>query len=158
MKRLSIFVIALCLLVVVALAAEEKPWFDLEHCDFCKHLTTDPGLLDHMTWQHYNISNGALSVTTVSPEYKDSYLKAQQMMEETGKEMMEGKPVNMCGSCEAYGQLMMDGVKFEHISTNVGDIVLMTSDKPELIEKIHAFAQKNNEELKKWEKVQKGQE
>ena len=56
------------------------------------------------------------------------------------------------------GQIVHIEDKFENITTGVGDVMLMTSDKPELVEKIKAFAQKNREELKKWEEAKKAQE
>jgi hypothetical protein len=136
--------------------AAEKPWFDMVNCSFCKHLVKDTMLLKNMTWNHYDISNGLLAVTTVKPEYKAAYLEAMKAMEQVGQDMMSGKiQAQMCGHCENYGKLMMSGAHMEYIPAKEGDIVLMTSDKPEIVTQLKAFAQKNREELAKWEAEKK---
>jgi hypothetical protein len=151
--RILAVIIPAVLFMFSASVAEEKPWFDMENCSFCKTLTEDPGLLDNMTWEHHDIANGALSLTMVNDEFKESYLKAQKKMEKLGMEMAGGKAeVHMCGHCEAYGGFMMLGAKFEVVESGAGWIILMTSDKPEVIKKIHEFAQRNRDELAKMEK------
>lgn len=132
--------------------AAEKPWFDMANCSFCKHLVKDTMLLENMTWNHYDISNGVMAVTTVKPEYKAAYLEAMKSMQQVGEDMAAGKvQVQMCGHCENYGKLMMSGANMEYVQTDVADIVLMTSDKPEIVEMIKKFGQRNREELAKWE-------
>ena len=150
MKRMGTYVVAavLLLLMVVSVGAQDKPWFDMENCSFCKHLTKDPELMKHMTWTTYVISNGAMVVTVVDEEYQDSYEAAMKAMEKTGKDMMSGAgDVKMCGHCEYYGMLMMSGMKTETINTDVGEITLMTSDKPETIKMIHEYAKRNQEAM-----------
>jgi hypothetical protein len=137
-----------------AAISEDKPWFDMENCSFCKTLTEDPHLMDNITWENYDISNGLLTVTIVKPESKDSYLNAQKGMEKMAMEMAGGKTdVNMCGHCETYGSLMMAGAKFEHIESGAGYISLMTTDNPELLAKIQKFGQRNRDEFAKMEKT-----
>ena len=159
MKKLLIYVmLSLALLAFVAMVtAEEKPWFDMENCVFCKHLLEDPHLLENMTYEHYDIANGLLMVSTVKPEFKESYHKAMQKMEKVGQEMAEGKLTDayMCGSCEHYGKLMMAGVKLEHVPFSAGDIVLMTTDDPELLKMVWEHGRHNRDELKKWEQMEK---
>ena len=67
-------VLTVCLAAVLMLAAsgmaqeaEEKPWFDMEKCGFCKHLLEDPEMLDHCTWEHHNIGNGIKKSHIVHP-------------------------------------------------------------------------------------------
>lgn len=163
MKGFKPALILLGLLVFVASTAlaQEKPaaeksWFDMANCSFCKNLVKDTMLLKNMTWNHYDISNGVMAVTTVKPEYKAAYLEAMKAMEQVGEDMATGKiQVQMCGHCENYGKLMMSGSKMEYVPTEVADIVLITSDKPEIVEMIKKFGQRNREELAKWETEKK---
>jgi len=155
-KRVLFLGLAIVLLVCVSLiAGDGKPWFDMHNCDFCKNLCKDPHLLENMTWNHYDISNGLMSITTVNPKFHESYLEAQKAMEKLGEEMMAGKTdVRMCGMCEDYTRLMALGVKFEVINAEVGDIILMTSDKPDVVDAIHKHGQRTREELVKWEAME----
>lgn len=151
MRRLSILAIFVAILVTAAMAGDEQPWFDLKNCAFCKNLTIDPQLMNHMKWEHYNISNGSITITQVEPQYQESYLKAQQAMQKVAEDLAQGKSVKLCGHCQAYGGLMMAGAKVEYVKSSVGDLELMTSNDPDLIKKIHAFTDRNQEELAKME-------
>jgi hypothetical protein len=143
-------VVAVSLMAAGFAAAQEKPWLDLQNCSFCRHLTTDPKLLENMTWDHYDISNGLMSVTTVKPEFKASYLKAEDDMKKLGEEMAKGKTdIKMCGMCDYYVKLMAAGAKFEPIVTPNGSILLITSDKPEVLQMIRTFGQRTRDELAK---------
>jgi hypothetical protein len=163
MKKVLTIVMALTLIAAMgALAADEKAdmamagskWFDMPNCEFCKNLIEDEHLLENMTWEHHDITNGCLTITTVSPEYMDSYKKAQDAMMTVGEEMQSGKrnpmEVKMCGHCQAYGGLMMAGAKTEYVKGDAAEIVLMTADDEATIKKIKEFAEKNRVELAKW--------
>jgi hypothetical protein len=131
-------------------AAEEKPWFDMKNCDFCKNFLKDPQLLENMTWELHDISNGVLSLTVVTPEprYEHAYQEAMQAMEDLAAEMAKGKTdVKMCGSCEFYGKLMMSGARFEHVHTCAGDVMLITSDKPEVLSMIREYADRTRKAM-----------
>jgi hypothetical protein len=153
MKRAYVFAVALFFAFsALSAIAQEKPWFDMKNCDFCKHLVEDTMLLPNMTWEHFDISNGAIAITTVKPEYKDKYLKAMAAMEKVGQEMGAGKSdVKMCGHCEYYGKLVMSGVKMEYIPASAGDIMLMTADKPEVLAMLREYVKRNKEEMAKVE-------
>jgi len=145
----SIFVAALLVIISPAISAQDKPWFDMENCAFCKCLTEDPHLLENMSWEYHDIDNGLLSITTVTPEFKESYLKAQKEMEKLAMEMSSGNTaVQTCGHCEYFGKLMMAGAHFELVESGVGYIMLITSDKPEVLKMIQEFGRRNREELK----------
>ena len=154
-SKLMIAVIIALMFIGSMLVAEDKPWFDLENCSFCKHLTKDPDLLKNMTWDNYEIDNGIIMVTSVKPESKAAYMEAMKAMEAVGESMMQGNmDVKMCGQCEYYGTLMMAGAKFQHVDAGVADILLITSDDPELVTKIKYFGTKNKEEMAKLEKAE----
>jgi hypothetical protein len=149
-------VLTVCLAAMLLMAAsgvaqdtEEKPWFDMEKCGFCKHLLEDPEMLDHCTWEHHNLEDGMMSVSTVEKEYLPSYREAMAKMQEVGEKMEQGEMVPMCGMCTAMGELMQKGAEWEYVQTEHGDIMIMTSDDPEVIAELHAFSDKTNAELEK---------
>ena len=137
----------------------ETAWFDMQGCAFCKNLVKDPALMKNMTWEHYDISNGAVVITTVKPESKKSYVEAKTAMMDIGKKMETGQltmdKVPMCGHCQAYGKLVMMGAKMESVEGSQTDVTIITSDKPEVVKEIKAFAQKNRDEMTKMEQAEK---
>ncbi|MBD3258987.1 hypothetical protein GF377_11185 [candidate division GN15 bacterium] len=149
MKTKLLVAVAVLALALVALAGDEKPWFDMETCSFCKHLIEDPGLLHHCDWEHHKISDGVLTVTTVEDEYLDAFNTAMANMEEAGKKMQSGEMLPMCGMCTAMGNLMMTGAQWESVTTKHGSVSVLTSDDPAVVEKIHAFADRTNDEMAK---------
>jgi hypothetical protein len=150
-KAFTLVVFTAILIVFFSMlwAGDERPWFDLENCEFCKHLMKDPELLNNSDWEHHKIDNGLVTVTTVRDEYMPSFLEAMEHMQETADRLMKGEQVYMCGMCEAMGALMMKGVKWDMVQTNHGSIDIMTSDDPELVKEIHAFADKTEAEMAK---------
>jgi len=139
----------------------EALWFDMENCAFCKNLSKDPQLMKNMSWEHHDISNGVATITVVKPEFKKSYLEAQAAMMDVGKKMQSGElkmaDVKMCGHCQNYGKLMMMGAKMEHVQGTFADVTLMTSDNPEMVKEIKAFAQRNRDEMAKMEQAEKAE-
>ena len=137
----------------------ESAWFDMQGCAFCKNLVKDPALMKNMTWEHYDISNGAVVITTVKPESKKSYVEAKTAMMDIGKKLETGQltmdKVPMCGHCQAYGKLMMMGAKMESVEGSQADVTILTSDKPEVVKEIKAFAQRNRDEVAKMEQAEK---
>lgn len=161
-KVLPYFVLAVTMFIALSAAGDEKPWLDPDKCIFCQQLTKHEGLLDHMTCEHHAISRGHLMVTVVDPEYREAYIEAEKAMEQIGTDMAQGKidptKVYMCGSCEAYGELIMSGAVIEQIPTKAGDIVLVTSDDPDVLKKIKAYGHRWEEELAKMEQNTAGEE
>jgi hypothetical protein len=157
MKLHKLFLLAVALLAVASVAmAEEAAWFDMKGCAFCKNLTTDPELLKNMTWDHYDVTSGVMAVTVVAPAFQESYKKAMAAMEKVGADLQKGGAmVPMCGHCQAYGALMMSGAKFDYVQSKVGDIVLITSEKPETVAMIKKYGQRNREEMAKMEAAEK---
>jgi len=156
MKKVLWRGLPIAIVVMAAIAfAGDKPWLDMEKCAFCRTLTEDPRLLENMTWEHHEISDGYLTVTMVEPEYHDSYIEAQKAMQKVGDELAQGKGgIYMCGHCRAYGNLMMSGADIEHVSTALGDIVLITSDKPEIIAMIKDYGNRSKEEMARLEQAE----
>jgi hypothetical protein len=151
----KIALLAAGILVVSGLAlAGGDAWFDMENCGFCKSLLEDPELLHHMTWEQYSISNGIISVTTVEKDYMDSFKKAHTKMAGVAEQLQQGNQIPMCNSCMAIGQIMMKGPHSEQVATNSGEIWLMTSEDPAVVEEMQQWAKKNMAELAKMEKTE----
>jgi hypothetical protein len=132
-------------------AGDEAPWFDMENCAFCRHLTEPPEMLQSLGWEHHNISNGIVSISTIPEKYAEAYDKAMGMMKETGEKAAQGAEMHTCGMCGAMGALMAKGAKYETVKTDNGYVALMTSDDPEIVTEIQAWGKKTNEELAKME-------
>ena len=149
MKKFSFLVIGLVLLICVSFA-QDKPWFDVKNCSFCKQLTAEPGLLDHIKYEYHNIDGGFMSITMVDKEYQEAYLKAMSAMEKVGEEMKTtGKMVPMCQFCTKFGEFMMKGTKSQVIHSALGDIFMMTSPDTAVVTELQAFAARSNQELTK---------
>jgi hypothetical protein len=144
--------LALMLVGGLATAGDEAgtAWFDMANCVMCKNVASEPAMMDNMSWEHHPIGNGVVSVTTVAPEYLDNYRKVTMKMHETGMKMQKGEiEPKTCGSCTALGMCMMKGLKMEPVMTSVGSVTLFTSDNPDVVKEVQAWAKRNNEEMKK---------
>lgn len=130
--------------------ADEEPWFDLANCSFCKNLTVPEGLMDNTTWEHYEISNGIVSLTTVNDNYREAYEEVGKKMQEVADRFQKGEVLPLCNMCTALSELMKLGFEYETVKTRHGDITIMTSDNPEIIEKLKNWARRTNEEMEKF--------
>lgn len=150
MQRKILFAILSVLLtfgLTAGVAAEETAWMDMENCDMCKHLSANMEMLDHMTWNHYNINNGIVSVTTVTADYAEAFGVAGEAMAATGKKMMAGEAVNLCNMCTAYAGMMMEGAAMEFVKTDFGNLRLTTSSDESMVTKLQAWADKTRTEM-----------
>jgi hypothetical protein len=149
-KTLKLAMIPILLLLVASPAyAGGENWFDMHNCDMCKPIMEEPDLYDHITWEQHDISNGVVAVTTVDKEFLAAYRKAHGKMEGVIGRMQKGEKVALCGSCTYIGGLMMKGIKHEAVDTAFGDVMILTSDNPEVVSEIQKWAAKNKEEMKK---------
>lgn len=144
-KHGLIFITIGLILIAAAVVADEESWFDFERCIYCRELAAVPGLLRHMDHELYDLNRGAISITTVAPEYLDSYREAVDKMMVVGKEIAEGKHKNayVCGHCRFFSLMIMQGVDIERVMTKSGEIMVMTSDDSTKIELIHKYAEKS---------------
>lgn len=160
MRKAILLLFALAFVMTAPAAdAGETAWFDMENCVFCQHLVKDPKLLENLSWEHHDIKNGAMTISVVKPEYRESYKAAQKEMMAEGQKLQSGEvaftDVKMCGHCQAYGKLMMMGVKIEYVQGEAADVLLMTSGDPEMVKEIQIFAKHNRDETAKLEKAGK---
>lgn len=160
MKKLTIssVVVSLVLLSFSMLAAQEKPWFDMENCAFCKNLAAEEGLMDHITkWDHHNVSNGSVCISVVDKECVEAYKRAMHNMEEVGKKLEQGEMLPMCGMCKAYGELMKMGAKWDEVESDNIFVSIMYSDNPDVVAAIHAVTNRTNDEIKKMEQMKEAE-
>jgi hypothetical protein len=144
-----IMLLSLAVLIVAGVAtAGDKPWFDM-NCSMCKNLYGVEGLMENMSWEQLDISNGIVSVTTVTKDYLPAYREAHMGMKETGMMLQKGEMLPICGSCTAFGVFMTKGVNQEYAETTHGDVWIVTSDDDEVVAEIKAWAQRNRDELAK---------
>ena len=154
-RRIMLLSLAV-LLVSAAAIAGETAWFDMANCGMCKNMYAREGLLDNVKWEQHPISNGIVSVTTVTPKYMDAYREAHADMKATGMKMQQGEMMEMCGSCTALGMCMMKGLNMEYVETSTGDVWVMTADNPEVVKEVQAWAKRNQEEAAKMKAHKKG--
>ena len=153
MNRFVVLLVGLTVLLCsVATAGDDVPWFDMEKCAFCKMITAEEGLSEHMQFEYHKLSNGMMSITVVDKEYMEPYERVEKKMEKLGNELMqETEMPYMCGLCCAHGEFYTAGLQPDHIRSKVGEIVIWTSDQPEMVKKLHAFAQRSIDECAKME-------
>ncbi len=151
MKKIGILIAVLVVIFIMATfgTAEDKAWFDMENCDFCASMSKD--MMDHMTHEQHRISNGVMVLATFPPEYKEEFGIAMAAMEQLGMDIETGKvdvtTVKMCGHCDYYGMMMQKGAKFEHISSDLAEIDLITSDDEEVLKMIMIYADNNDKAM-----------
>jgi len=158
MRKLIIGMAVLTILLVSAayLAADEKPWFDMENCAFCKNLTAEEGLMENFQkWEHFKVDNGTITISVVNDSHVDAFIRAGKNMEKTAMRMKKGEQLQMCGMCESYGALMMAGAKMADVQSGNIFVSTMNSDNPETVKLLHAHADKTTAEMKMWEEKEK---
>ena len=149
MFRKMIALCALALLVAGAAVAGDLAWFDMDKCDMCKGISNHAEMMENMTWEQHNITNGVVAITTVDKKYIDEYRKAHATMEETVSRLQKGEKMELCGSCAALGACMMKGVNEEYVETTHGDVWIVTSENAEVVADLQNWAKRNNEEMAK---------
>ncbi len=154
MNRIKMLVFVLSLCVSATLFAQEKandktPWMDLEHCAFCKNMSSQPGLIQHVKFDFIKIPNGMITVAFVPDNLKEAMKKADEGMQATVKEMQSGKQLTTCAFCDAIGMVMTQGAKVEKFQGEASEVSLFTSTDAEVVKSIHAIADRTNDEFKK---------
>ena len=151
-QKLTVVCLAVIFIITaVAVNAGDVAWFDLTNCAMCKSMSETEGLLDHMTWEQYDISNGVVGITSVTDDFKEAYKSCNAAMEAAGEKLMAGEKLPLCGSCMAFTALMAKGAKVENVETMHGHVSIITGGNDELVAEIKAWSAKNNEEMKKFQ-------
>lgn len=157
MKKFSLSIAGLFLMGLILMssisaddkAATEKPWFDMKNCVFCKEITAQPGLFQHMKHEYHSVSNGLVSVLQVEPSHADAFKKAEAGMQAAAGTMSATKMPYMCVHCEKMGAFMMSpNIKMDHVTTNFGSITIYSSQDSATVAMVQAFGTRSNEEGK----------
>lgn len=130
-------------------AAEEGAWFDMENCGMCAPMMAEEGLMENLTWESHNISNGMMAFASAPEKYQEGFTRACAAMDELGKKMMAGEEMTLCGHCKSYSSLMGAGATIEKIKMKMGHVTLLTSSDEEIVTKIHAHVERTNAEMAK---------
>jgi hypothetical protein len=150
MKTKVLIGLAILMLVVTGwVAAQDKPWFDMENCEMCKNFTGHPGLMDGLDWETLKISSGIMMLSTAKPEQVEAYRKANAACNVLGEKLQTGYQAHLCGSCDAMEMLMMKGAMMEDFETNHGGVMLLTSNDSTVVAELHLYSDRNAEEMKK---------
>lgn len=148
----KLIALSLAALFVAGFAAAgdkaDKAWFD-DNCAMCSNMMSDEALMKNMKWEQYNITAGFVALTTVQKDYLDAYRTAHEGMEKTTMRLQKGEALELCGSCTHLGMCMMKGVSEEYVETSSGDVWIVTSDNPEVVADLHAWVERNKEEMAK---------
>ena len=151
-KNISLLLGATALLILsvpMTFAAQDAPWFDLEKCSMCKHMTAEEGLMEHMEWENLLTKDGMMLVTVVDSKYEEAFHRSMKNMEAEGAKMMAGEELYLCGFCQSYGALHMAGANFENFESDLAYITLATSHDPAVVKIIHDHTQKTIDEYAK---------
>ena len=141
----KIFCIAVMMLLSIAFiaTASDEPWVDLKKCAFCRTLSDQPGLIEHMKTEYHNLHNGTMSITHIDKEYQAAFAKAQEAMRPVVRDLQAGKQIYTCPHCTTIGSLMMSGVIPDQILSGDNTIVVYTSSDSTMVKKIQEFGQKS---------------
>ena len=138
----------LCIMTL-ALAGEEVAWFDMTNCEMCQNWAGDDKMMHEMKWEQHKISDGMMSVTTVSPKYMEKYVAAQKNAEALGQKLMSGYQAKLCGCCQAMGATMAHGATMENVMLENGSVMLLTASDEAVVKDIHKIVERNKVEMAK---------
>ncbi|MCX6836158.1 MAG: hypothetical protein NTW07_13720 [candidate division Zixibacteria bacterium] len=139
---LPLAVLALTSMVIQGEEVASPKWLDPHGCYFCQPLTLTEGLMEHLTWEHHNIKNGMVTVTTYAPEWKEKYKAASADMEKRWMGYDPTKPQPLCGMCAAWMKMPMDKVAWETVEFKGGEIGITTSTDSAVVAQLHEITDK----------------
>jgi hypothetical protein len=145
MRNLSFAIVIAAVASSVALAGEA----DFHNCGLCRPLVAEPGLMQNMRLETHEIATGMLSITVVAADFEAAYQRAHAKMMESVKKLEAGEPMELCPFCKSMNELAKAGAHIENVNAEGTHILAVTSDKPEVIEKIHAHRRWTKEEFEK---------
>jgi len=152
----TILVIAVLLLACTGLvSADETPWCDMANCAMCKSISSRPDLMNSMSTEIHDISDGMIQICSVMPAQMAAYQTAMAEMDATGKKLQAGEKLPLCGMCQAFGGLMAAGAKLDMIPTKFGSVEMLRASSPETVAQIHAWAERTRTEMAKMMNMEK---
>lgn len=151
MKSLLSIAIALTIGASAFAQHDEKDaaWFDMKSCAICKNMAGVEGFMEKVKWESHIIDNGLLTVTVMPDDLKEKWAEMMKGVEATIAKVEAGEETELCGFCTSMGGLIQAGAKKTEIDSAGGKIMMLTSDDPKVVEKIHAHAKKTITEHEK---------
>ena len=128
---------------------KEKPWFDMENCDICKHMVDHQHLMLKVKWATYKIDNGFMSISVVPEDLRDEMDQVKDAMNKAISKVVAGEQLEMCQHCTGYGTLMAAGATLQELDTVGGEVGLFTSSDADVVRQLHEFADKTEAAHKK---------
>ena len=156
MKKVVLSLVAALVLMASPAVAQDENWFDMQNCEICKHMGKHMDIMQDIKWEAHLLSNGMLTIAVVPEKHKKVMDDVHKKMKGTIAKLESGEQMDLCGFCTTMGKLKMAGVESEELETAGGQIMVMTSDDPKAVEKIHKFAKRTIEEQKKMKAAQGG--
>jgi hypothetical protein len=142
-KTLLTAALMLLALTLIAVAADDAPWFDMKKCEFCNKLAAQPGLVEHMKTEYHQLHNGTISVVHIDPEYKGAFTKALASMAPVVKALQSGQKPYTCPHCTMLGELYLQGVVPDMVSSGDAMMEIYTSNDSTMVKKLQEFGQKS---------------
>jgi len=127
----------------------KSAWLDITNCEICKNMSSQEGLMESMKWETHVIPNGMMHFTVIPDEMRPKLDAAEKGMKQTISEIMQGQQKECCGYCTSIGRLMVAGAQQTSVRTAGGDVMLVTSSEPAVIEMIQEHAKKTKDEYAK---------
>jgi hypothetical protein len=134
MRIQSIAVVAGLLFVLGLTFAGEA---DFHNCALCKPLMAEPNLMQNMKWDTKKIATGMVSITTVPPDFEQAYARAHSAMMANVAKLEAGTPMDLCPFCQGMNKLAAAGAKIENIDGAGAHVMVVSSQDPAVIQKIH---------------------
>jgi hypothetical protein len=149
MLKFTRYAVALMIIFAVAFSASagDQRWMEMDKCEICRPMAQEPELMENTIWEHHSISNGLVSVTTVKEDVKALYTKTHEKMAAAVSRVLAGEKVEQCVMCSSLSAIVAKGLKMDYINTWQGNIVIMTSDDPEVVAEIQAWGKRTMDEL-----------
>ncbi len=125
--------------------ADEMGWIDMDNCECCRALTSREGLMECLNVETVPISDGIVTIYTVTPDKLADYRDAHKQMRAIVQKRLIGGDVGLCGHCQAMIGLIEMGATREYVKTSTGGVCLITCADQKVQKKIREFYQKDLE-------------
>ncbi len=132
---------------------DEPKYFDMENCTVCKCMSAMKDDMMKIKWETRMIDNGFMTVTVVPEDMTKKWDLCHKSMEDTIKRLDTGEKMELCGFCVDFGSLMEAGAKKQELEAAGAKIMLITSDDPAVVKKIHSIGKKMVAEHQKMKKM-----
>ena len=145
MRAFCVVAILLFSVLVTPASAGEDPMAAMANCHVCKVMMPHMAeLMPVLTYELINLDNGRATLTTITDSEKiGSYHELCGAMHKAGMETAsftkEEAGAKLCPMCQKMWQLMAEGAHLSYGTTATGDLMVLSSEDPEIQAKIAAL-------------------